>query len=37
VDWRHFRGDGTVSSTIELFDAGHAAAVAWRLPAEARQ
>jgi hypothetical protein len=35
LDWRHFRGDGTVTSKIELLDAGHVPVVAWRLPAEA--
>lgn len=31
LEWRHFRGDGTISAA-ELFDPGHAPAVAWRLP-----
>jgi hypothetical protein len=29
-DWRHYRGEGTVASPVELFDAGHAPVVAWR-------
>jgi hypothetical protein len=29
-DWRHYRGEGTVASPVELFDAGHEAEVAWR-------
>ena len=28
--WRHFRGDGTTTGQIELFDAGHAPVIAWR-------
>lgn len=28
--WRHFRGEGTAASPVELFDAGHAPEVAWR-------
>lgn len=36
LNWRHFAGDGTLTSHIELIDAGHAPAVAWRLPSEAR-
>jgi hypothetical protein len=35
LDWRHFRGNGTVTSKIELLDAGHVPALAWRLPGEA--
>lgn len=34
-DWRHFRGEGTAASPVELFDAGHVPEVAWR-PAGAR-
>jgi hypothetical protein len=30
LDWRHYRGDGTVIGEIELFDAGHAPIIAWR-------
>jgi hypothetical protein len=33
--WLHCRGEGTASSPVELFDAGHAPEVAWR-PAGAR-
>lgn len=29
-DWHHYRGDGTVESPNELYDAGHEPAVAWR-------
>jgi hypothetical protein len=29
-DWRHYRGEGTVASPVELLDAGHAPVVAWR-------
>ncbi|MBV9381764.1 MAG: hypothetical protein JOY82_19025 [Streptosporangiaceae bacterium] len=32
LDWRHFRGNGTTGSPIELFNAGHAPAIAWRAP-----
>ena len=28
--WRHYRGEGTPDSPVELFDAGHAPEVAWR-------
>jgi hypothetical protein len=28
--WHHFRGEGTVASPVELFDADHAPEVAWR-------
>ncbi len=31
LDWRHYRGDGTIIGQIELFDPGHDPAVAWRL------
>jgi hypothetical protein len=31
-DWRHYRGRGTPASPAELFDPGHAPAVAWRTP-----
>ena len=27
--WRHFRGDGTPGNPVQLFDAPHAAVVAW--------
>ena len=30
--WLHFRGEGTAASPVELFDAGHEPAVAWRSP-----
>ena len=33
--WHHYRGEGTVASPVELFDADHAPEVAWR-PAGAR-
>jgi hypothetical protein len=33
--WRHYRGEGTVASPVELYDAGHEPAVAWREPAGA--
>lgn len=29
-DWHHYRGEGTAASRIEIYDAGHAPAVAWR-------
>ena len=29
-DWHHYRGEGTVASPVELYDAGHEPAVAWR-------
>ena len=29
-DWRHFRGEGTVASKIELYEADHTASVGWR-------
>ena len=29
-DWHHYRGNGTVETPSELYDAGHAPAVAWR-------
>jgi hypothetical protein len=29
--WHHYRGEGTAASPVELFDAGHAPEVAWRL------
>jgi hypothetical protein len=29
-DWRHYRGEGTVASPVELFDAGHAPVISWR-------
>jgi hypothetical protein len=32
-DWRHFRGEGTAASPVELYDPGHEAAVAWTIPA----
>jgi|SRR6266702_44440 len=28
--WHHYRGDGTAGHPVELYDAGHAATVAWR-------
>lgn len=28
--WRHFRGEGTLASPVELYDADHAPEVAWR-------
>jgi hypothetical protein len=28
--WHHFRGNGTAASPVELFDAGHEPAHAWR-------
>jgi hypothetical protein len=31
LDWRHFRGDGTVIGQIEMFDPGHQPVVSWRL------
>jgi hypothetical protein len=27
--WLHYRGEGTVASPVELYDAGHAPEVAW--------
>lgn len=30
LDWRHYRGDGTTSGPIELFDPAHAPVLAWR-------
>lgn len=33
--WRHYKGEGTAASPVELFDAGHEPLVAWR-PAGAR-
>jgi hypothetical protein len=30
LDWRHYRGDGTVTGQTELFDPGHHPVVAWR-------
>jgi hypothetical protein len=30
--WLHYTGEGTAASPVELFDAGHEAAVAWRSP-----
>lgn len=30
--WRHFRGEGTAASPVELYDAGHEPAVAWTVP-----
>jgi hypothetical protein len=29
--WRHWRGEGTVASPVELYDAGHEPVIAWRL------
>lgn len=31
--WLHYRGEGTVASPVELYDAGHPAEVGWRPPA----
>jgi hypothetical protein len=31
LDWRHYRGDGTIIGQIEQFDPGHDSIVAWRL------
>jgi len=31
LDWRHYRGDGTIIGQIELFDPGHEPIVSWRL------
>jgi len=28
--WLHYTGEGTVESPVDLYDAGHAPAVAWR-------
>lgn len=30
--WRHFRGEGTAASPVELYDAGHEAVVRWTVP-----
>jgi hypothetical protein len=30
--WRHFRGEGTAASRVELYDAGHEAVVRWTVP-----
>jgi len=30
LDWQHYRGDGTTSGPIELFDPGHTPVLAWR-------
>jgi hypothetical protein len=30
LDWRHYRGDGTTTGPIELFDPGHTSTIAWR-------
>lgn len=30
--WRHFRGEGTVASPVELYDAGHEAIPGWMEP-----
>ncbi len=29
--WLHYAGEGTVASPVELYDAGHAPDVAWRI------
>jgi hypothetical protein len=29
--WLHYTGEGTAASPVELFDAGHAPVIAWRL------
>jgi hypothetical protein len=34
--WHHYRGEGTAASPVELFDAEHAPAVAWREAGDAR-
>ena len=34
LDWQHFRGDGTTSGAQEIYDPGHPAEAAWRLPDE---
>jgi hypothetical protein len=31
LEWRHFRGDGTIIGQIELLDPGHQPVVSWRL------
>jgi hypothetical protein len=31
LDWHHYRGDGTITSRIEVFDPGHDPVIAWRL------
>jgi len=31
--WRHFRGEGTAASPVELYDAGHEPMVGWTVPA----
>jgi hypothetical protein len=31
--WHHYRGEGTLTSPVELFDAGHEVAVGWTVPA----
>jgi hypothetical protein len=37
LQWRHFRGDGVTSGTLEIYDPGHAAEGIWILPDEAPQ
>jgi len=34
LQWQHFRGDGVTSGAQEIYDPGHAAAVAWISPDE---
>ena len=34
LGWQHFRGDGTTAGAQEIYDPGHPAEVAWRLPGE---
>jgi hypothetical protein len=34
LEWQHFRGDGTTAGAQEIYDPGHPAEVAWRLPGE---
>jgi hypothetical protein len=34
--WLHYTGEGTVTSPVELFDAGHAPVIAWRARPQVR-
>ena len=34
LEWQHFRGDGITAGAQEIYDPGHTAEVAWRLPDE---
>jgi hypothetical protein len=34
LDWQHFTGDGTTAGAQEIYDPGHPAEVAWRLPGQ---